>query len=172
MTHVVYLASLLCKSPEQEGVQSWCTKPAGLQQCTPSSPLSISLSLSLFSTALLQQHHVEMPSGKQLPLERCHMRLHAFRRLIWNVQATFCSFIWEWFGIFWPGRAPLSHEVNWRKYGNVEGFGVMLSSKGWGRCDFEIWSGLMGVDWILPPFSFTASFHSHTDRAAVLFWES
>ena len=64
---------------------------------------------------------------------------------------------------------PLSHEVNWRKYGNGEGIGVMLLSKGWGRCDFEIWSGLMGVDWILPPFSFTASFHSHTDRAAVLF---
>ena len=68
-----------------------------------------------------------------------------------------------------PPPPPLSHEVNWRKYGNGEGIGVMLLSKGWGRCDFEIWSGLMGVDWILPPFSFTASFHSHTDRAAVLF---
>lgn len=33
-----------------------------------------------------------------------------------------------------------------------------------GRCDFEIWFGLMGVDWILPPFSFTASFtHTQTE---------
>lgn len=28
VTHVVHLASVLCKSAEQEGVQSWCTKPA------------------------------------------------------------------------------------------------------------------------------------------------
>lgn len=43
VTHVVYLASLLCKSPDQEGAQSWCTKPAGLQQCTP--PFSASIYL-------------------------------------------------------------------------------------------------------------------------------
>lgn len=39
-----------------------------------------------------------------------------------------------------------------------------------GRCDFEIWFWLMGVDWILPSLSLSLPLSlTHTDRAAVLF---